>query len=194
MKLLCIIFIIQLLKTTCYEILPYTFNDTVIKYNFCYNIDKHLQNITIQVMSHYNNLNYNTLLITSDRTNDVIEICNKSMDKDRYGYATFKQNDVLERSIKISNSIMNYNNTLWNVMYHEILHTVGLDHTVISDNLMSYTVSLNYYYDVIPDIKRIYPGGDDLEALDYLYDGINESESINRNKIIKKLKKICAIL
>ena len=94
----CIITLIE-----AYKILPYDFDESVIKYSFCDEIDNNLINTTIEVIDHYNNMNFNTLLLTNDTGKDVIPICNEFMTRDRYGYAKFINTDSeLERSIHIS--------------------------------------------------------------------------------------------
>ena len=181
-----------------YELLPYEFGEPVMKYRLCDGIDKNLTETVIETMTDYNQLGYNTLLLTTDTDTDVIPICNETMSRSRYGYATFiNKIDYIDRSIKISNYILDIPTTLFNVVYHEILHTVGLGHSK-EPGLMYYTVTLTPSLEVIPDKERIYPSADDLEALEMLYPetGNTDVEIIRNNNrhILKRLGKLCALL
>jgi len=186
-----------------YKILPYDFGDRYTKYRFCDEINENLKNTSIEVMTDFNKRGFTTAVLTSDYDIDVIPICNENMSIDRYGYATFiNKIDYLDRSISISNLILDIKTTLWNVMYHELLHTVGLGHSK-QEGLMNYTVTLNRNLQVIPDENKLYPSQDDIDGLDVLYDfdtdididiiGPKDNKIINK-KIIRKLNKICALL
>lgn len=178
-----------------YEILPYDFGDEYTKYRFCDNIDEELRNTTIDVFDDFNKRGFTTAILTDDLGMDVIPICNENMSLDRYGYAKFVNKiEYLEIKMYISNRILNIPTTLWNVVYHELLHTVGLAHSK-EPGLMNYTVTLTRNYEVIPDRKKLYPSTDDLAGLNFLYDTyINVIEPKNNRHIIKKLNKICALL
>ena len=185
---------IQLLLVSGYVILPYEFGDEYTKYRLCDSADENLINTTIDVMTNFNMRGFTTAVLTSDYDLDVIPICNIDMPIDRYGFATFTNKiDYLERSISISNLILDIPTTLWNVLFHELLHTVGLGHSK-EPGLMNYTVTLDRQYRVIPDAEKLYPSLDDLEALEFLYPSDeNQNNNVERNhkKIFKKLRQIC---
>ena len=188
-----ILFSVGLAST--YKLLPYEFGEPILKYRLCDGINSNLTETVIQTMTDYNQLGFNTLMLTTDMDPDVIPVCNDTMGIDRYGYATFiNKIDYIERSVKISNHILEIPTTLWNVVYHEILHTVGLGHSK-EDGLMYYTVTLTRDYDVIPDADRMYPSEDDIAGLELLYPNTDvvEIRKSNRN-IIKRLSKLCALL
>ena len=202
-------YIIAIPYTIAYKILPYEFNEQTIKYSLCDSIDHRIEDMVHDVLDDYNSLGFNNIILTNDTFYDVIPICNEYMSKDKYGYARFiNKGYYVDRKIFISNYILDLEFNLWNVLYHEILHTVGLGHSD-EEGLMKYVVTLNTNYDVIPDDKRIYPSTDDLEALEFLYDFIeddiiyddvisNHKDKLERTKknkkIIKKLYKLCALL
>ena len=202
-------YIISIPCVLAYKILPYEFNEQTIKYSLCDTIDYRIADMVHEVFDDYNNLGFNNIILTNDTFYDVIPICNEYMSKDKYGYARFMNKGYyVDRKIFISNYILDLEFNLWNVLYHEILHTVGLGHSD-EEGLMKYVVTLNINYEVIPDTERVYPSIDDLEGLDFLYgwiddDIINEiiisdsKDKIERTKknkkIIKKLYKLCMLL
>ena len=191
-----------------FKILPYEFEEKVIKYSLCDSIDERIATMVHDVFDDYNSLGFNTIALTNDTFYDVIPICNEYMSRDKYGYARFiNKGYYVDRKIFISNYILDLEYNLWNVLYHEILHTVGLGHST-EEGLMKYVVTLNTNYDVIPDTERVYPSTDDIEALEFLYGWIREEKdddviidpkdklerTKNNKKIIKKLYKLCMSL
>lgn len=173
-----------------YKILPYTFDKKNIKYRLCDNAHENLIDTAHVVFEEFNNLDYVNIRLTNDTDKYTIPICNKTTGSHTFGYATFREGETdLSREITISNKLMDNKNTntLHNVFYHEILHTVGLDHTQEPDNLMSYLVSLRQDLSVIPDKEKQYPGFDDINALDFLYPD-------KERNVIRRMKKICDIL
>ena len=192
-----------------FKILPYKFEEKVIKYSLCDSIDERIATMVHEVFDDFNSLGFNNIILTNDTFYDVIPICNEYMSKDKYGYARFiNKIEYLDRKIFISNYILDLEYNLWNVLYHEVLHTVGLGHST-EEGLMKYVVTLNTNYDVIPDTERLYPSKDDIEGLEFLYgyiddDIINDDVIIdpkdklerknNNKKIIRRLYQLCLSL
>ena len=86
-------------------------------------------------------------------------ICNKG--NIHYGYMTPYINNT---AISISNKLLSYPNTLYNVVLHEILHSLGLDHSP-EDGLMSYAVTQNWFGGVEDDDRKLWLSIDDLLGL-----------------------------
>ena len=62
------------------------------------------------------------------------------------------------------NSIVYTPNTCYNVILHEALHSLGLDHTT-EPGMMSYAVSENWYGGVSDDQKKLWLSVDDLRGI-----------------------------
>ena len=107
-------------------------------------------------------------------------ICSKS--NTHYGYITPYENHV---ELTISTDLLYVSNTLYNVLYHEMLHSIGLDHS-IKPGLMSYSVNTRYD-SPINDQKKLYPSIDDIQGIRASYKRINSTKFCQKRKIIKLL-------
>ena len=76
---------------------------------------------------------------------------------------TIQDNNVLHTEIEISYRLLNYPTTLYNVMLHEILHSVGLKHSNQA-GVMNYSMFTNRNT-VMEDSRRIWLSNDDLMGL-----------------------------
>ena len=79
---------------------------------------------------------------------------------------TIQDNNGLHTEIEISYRLLNYPTTLYNVMLHEILHSVGLKHSNQA-GVMNYSMFTNRNT-VMEDQRRIWLSSDDLMGLYYL--------------------------
>jgi hypothetical protein len=94
------------------------------------------------------------------------EICNVNTNIYNYGYMTYT-NYGLYTNIYINNNLLMYENSLDNVLLHEILHSMGLDHS-LNPGVMNYTLKFNNNNYVIDDNNKLWLSKDDLNGLIYL--------------------------
>ena len=94
--------------------------------------------------------------------NSTGSICNAKHLK--YGYMIPYENFT---EIHISNKLLNSPNTLYNVVLHEVLHSVGLNHSS-KEGMMKYVMSENWWAGVIEDQRELWLSIDDLSGLYYL--------------------------
>ena len=89
-------------------------------------------------------------------------VCQEFTD-DYYGVCV--QNSLYNTTdIYISHRLLFTPNTLYNVLYHEVLHAFWLDHSDLP-GLMNYSVKLNWLGYVKDDSHKLYPSFYDLEQL-----------------------------
>ncbi len=137
----------------------------------CPSIDHNLRETTISVIDDINK--YNILFISLQHeeseiidNNNINEICNIQSDTyQSYGYT--KLFGTNETDIYIQNSVLYKPKTLYNVVYHEFIHALGLNHTTEHDGYMNYNVRTNTY-GIIEDGRKLYPSLDDIKGLRYI--------------------------
>jgi predicted Zn-dependent protease len=92
-------------------------------------------------------------------------ICNININNNNiYGYTTILKNK--KTNIYINNKLLYYENNLYNVVLHEILHSMGLDHSD-KPGIMNYSLKLNNNV-IINDNHKLWLSKDDLNGLIYL--------------------------
>ena len=79
---------------------------------------------------------------------------------------TIKDTNDLRTAIEISYALLNYPTTLYNVLLHEMLHSVGLKHSTEA-GVMNYSVLIQRNT-VMEDSRRIWLSSDDIMGLYYL--------------------------
>lgn len=90
-------------------------------------------------------------------------ICNKP--DVHYGIMSSSTNSV-NTDITISNDLLGYSNTLYNVILHEILHSLGLDHNNGEPGLMSYTVRVSSWFgSIVDDCRKLWISSDDINGI-----------------------------
>lgn len=92
-------------------------------------------------------------------TNNTGTICNQR--RGHYGYTTLDNNRT---DIYINNKLLNTPNTLYNVVLHEVLHSIGLDHSD-KEGMMKYAITENWYGSPVNDERRLWLSIDDLQGL-----------------------------
>ena len=90
----------------------------------------------------------------------------------------------IETAIYISHRLLFTPNTLFNVLYHEILHFYSAEHSQYP-GLMNYSVKKNKFNLVSADFTKLYPSIYDIRMI------LNSDKSIRRKfKMYKKIFKI----
>ncbi len=75
-------------------------------------------------------------------------------------------NDSANTDIVISNDLLGYPNTLYNVIWHEILHSLGLDHNNGEPGLMSHVVRVSSWFgSVLNDCRKLWISSDDINGI-----------------------------
>lgn len=102
--------------------------------------------------------------ISKDHINATGDLCSK--DNIHYGAVSPNFNDKTITDINIATKMIYYPNTLYNVILHEFLHTLGLNHNEGEQGMMSYAVSTSSYFGKIKnDCKKLWLSIDDLKGL-----------------------------
>lgn len=138
----------------------------------CPRISRRLLKTSKEVSSHFTDSGYPVII---DSTNSSGRICNQPQKE--YGYTIPYENYT---SIFISNRILSYPNSLYNVVLHEILHSCGLHHSN-KKGMMNYAVSENIFRMIKEDSTKLWLSFDDLSGLYYLKNSI---KNISYNSIL----------
>ena len=104
-------------------------------------------------------LNGYPVLIQHQEEDATGVICNQP--HGHYGYTTLDNNRT---DIYINNKLLHLPNTLYNVLLHEVLHSIGLDHS-IELGLMSYSISETWFGYPKEDERKLWLSIDDLQGL-----------------------------
>jgi hypothetical protein len=99
--------------------------------------------------------------------NGINEICHfdGTKQKNNYGYTTTQGNN--ETDIFISDDLVYTPTTMYNVVYHEFVHSLGLNHTDI-DGIMNYKIRVNTQNRILEDSQKLYLSLDDIRGLRYI--------------------------
>lgn len=155
----------------------------------CDNISPQLENTFIEVIENVNEYNLFTLSYNSSKSyksypNEKNTICNIDLSKG-YGYTIHYPGYSNETDIEISNDLLYIDTTLYNVVIHEILHSLTLAHTT-DKGVMNYKVHIDHYKNIKRDNNKIYISLDDYKGLKYVYQKLKKREmKCEKNKMIK---------
>ncbi len=168
------LFLSIILFTKGYEILNnYIPVDNPLPFYTCCGIDEKLLSVSKDVIQDINNHNIiNVSLhneIYKDEINGANTICSFDDDSKAYGYTVLYKN---EADIYVSNQLLNKDNTLYNVVLHEFIHALGLNHSVYP-SIMNYTVSVSYMGNIYDDSHISYLSIDDMRGLEKVKKNMN---------------------
>jgi predicted Zn-dependent protease len=124
--------------------------------SMCPSLSPVLKDTIDEVAEH---MNLNGYLVIIQEENSSGTICNQH--RGHYGYTTLDNNRT---DIYINNKILYLPNTLYNVLLHEVLHSIGLDHSQ-EQGIMSYAITENWYGSPVNDERRLWLSIDDLQGL-----------------------------
>lgn len=98
-------------------------------------------------------------------------ICNQH--SDNLGYTSILQGSIDQNTnIWISNYLLDTPNTLYNVVLHEVLHSMGLNHSD-RQGMMNYSVRTTWFGNVIDDPQKLWISPDDRQGLRHLKKKLN---------------------
>jgi len=122
----------------------------------CPNIDSRLLDTANAV-----SINFPQFQLSFNNTTGYI--CNQ--ESDNLGYTSILQDSIDQNTnIWISNYLLNTHNTLYNVVLHEVLHSMGLNHSN-EQGMMNYGVRTTWFGNVLDDPQKLWISKDDRQGL-----------------------------
>lgn len=133
----------------------------------CPNIDNRL----LETVNELSN-NFPQFQLSRNKTsrNTTGYICNQQ--SDNFGYTSILKNSIDQNTnIWISNKVLDKPNTLYNVVLHEVLHSMGLNHSD-KQGMMNYSITVGYNWygsmEIIDDGTKLWISPDDRRGLRFL--------------------------
>jgi hypothetical protein len=125
----------------------------------CSNIDQRLLDTVTELST-----NFHQFKLSSNDTTGYI--C--SQNSNIFGYTSILENSIDQNTnIWIANSLLNTPNTLYNVVLHEVLHAMGLNHSD-QPGMMNYSIRTTWFGNVIEDPQKLWISPDDRQGLRFL--------------------------
>ena len=147
-------------------------NELIKSFSFCPSVKPSLRETCEDVITNLNQYDILQINLKQGYTqpiyqNGINEICHfdGAKQKNNYGYTTTQGNN--ETDIFISDDLVYTPTTMYNVVYHEILHGMGLNHTDV-DGIMNYKIRVNTQGRVLEDTNKLYLSLDDIRGLRYI--------------------------
>lgn len=162
-----LLFLSSILYGNAYKLLDfYTPKANPLPFFTCCGLDEKVLYTTKNVIEDINNHNIINISlhneIYKDEINDANTICSFDDDAKAYGYTMLSRN---EADIYVSNRLLQTNNTLYNVILHEFIHALGLNHSAFP-SMMNYTVRVSYMGNIYDDRDKSYLSIDDMRGLE----------------------------
>jgi len=154
-------FIILTLQTVCntFKLLPNLVCELPKTFEPCREINERLLNIVKDVFS---DLRYGGLPIFLDKSNNTI--C--STDYTHYGQMLYNPTSSTSiTNLLFKNSIVYTPTSAYNIILHETLHSLGLDHNDGELGMMNYAVSENWYGGITDDQRKLWISIDDIRGI-----------------------------
>lgn len=185
------LFFSSIISVASYKLLSYNnLTATEIVFYPCHSISSLLTTATKDVMNDLNEYNMFDFQLREqtkpEGLNYINTICNKEIEG--YGYCSHYPTYSNETDITIANKILYYDTNLYNIVLHELLHSIGLDHTT-DQGIMNNSVKVNEDYSIIRDNTRMYLSVDDYNGFSFVYNEIEKREiEIEKDMGCKKRK------
>lgn len=167
-----------MMKALFLSILPFVFGYELLQ-NYIptsptklFYTDNSLRDISNEVCNYINDFNIHKCIISppSGYTNPVLQnninTISVSYANDYY-YGYTKLYNTNETDIIINHKLLKSKNTIYNVLLHEVVHSIGLNHTN-EFGIMNYSLTMNERNEILEDRKRIYLSIDDIRGLRYI--------------------------
>lgn len=127
----------------------------------CHSIHKNLLKTTNEATNY---LTYIGFPISLEIDNSTGTICNYKLPEGEYGHTTIRSNNTI---ISISNRLLFVSTTLYNVVLHELLHSLGIDHSK-SRGMMGYKIRTHSTGYPKRDERKLWPSMSDIAGLQSL--------------------------
>lgn len=156
----------MLLQASSYKLLPGVKpNSCLLKRRYpypkvvspCDNINANLAATTKRVLKSLTDLGY-PMVYAKKATGVHATICN-TVSTPNYG-----SYNPITKQITIQDSLLILPRTLYNVVLHEMLHSLGLDHSD-EQGIMAYSVRQDVFNFPLEDTRRLWLSQDDLDGL-----------------------------
>jgi len=133
----------------------------------CSDIDSRLLETCIELSN-----NFPQFQLSENETTGYI--CNQQ--SDNLGYTSISKDSIDQNTnIWISNKLLYKPNTLYNVVLHEVLHSMGLNHSN-KQGMMNYSIRVGYNryggMEIIDDDIKLWISTDDRKGLRFLRKGV----------------------
>ena len=130
-------------------------------------------NIDIRLLEKCSELSKNFPKFQLNDVNATGYICNQQ--SDNLGYTSVLKDSIEQNTnIWISDKLLNKPNTLYNVVLHEVLHSMGLNHSN-DQGMMNYSIHVGYNWygglEIIDDDMKLWISTDDRKGLIFLRKG-----------------------
>ena len=135
-------------------------------------VQNSLRDKSNEVANYINDFNIHRVIISPSSASTIpilqntINTISVSYENDNY-YGYTKLYNTSETDIIINHKLLRTKNTLYNVLLHEFVHSLGLNHTT-EYGVQNYTIFLDSNNNIIEDRRKIYLSSDDLRGLRFI--------------------------
>jgi len=146
-----------------YKILDYATPSKEQNFKFCTFINKRVIDDVFEITNDLRaTTNYN--FIYKNDENTKLTICNSNLlDGDKAYTETLNNN----KEIHIDNELLTYDYNLYNTLYHEIGHSIGMGHSDIK-GIMNYSLDTDKHNNIVDDTFKIWLSQDDINGIKFL--------------------------
>ena len=146
-----------------YKILDYATPSKEQNFKFCTFINKRVIDDVFEITNDLRaTTNYN--FIYKNDENTKLTICNSNLlDGDKAYTETLNNN----KEIHIDNELLTYDYNLYNTLYHEIGHSIGMGHSDIK-GIMNYSLDTDKHNNIVDDTFKIWLSQADINGIKFL--------------------------